>query len=585
VRRYIEDFALIGDLHTAALVGRDGTIEWLCVPRFDSPSAFASLLGDEDDGCWVLRPKDEVVESHRRYIGPTLVLDSTMRTRRGTVRIIDFMPRREDSPAIVRIVHGVEGSVTLHVRLACRFDYGRLPPWTRQIGDALTMTVGADAVALRSSVKLVIDPPDLVGEFTVRAEERHTFVLQWYPSHQDPPGARDAMAAYEETLELWEDWASRCEYHGEYQDEVVRSLATLKALTFEPSGGCVAAVTTSLPEKIGGDRNWDYRYGWIRDSAITIEALVAAGYREEARAWRDWVLRALAGAPEKLQIMYTVTGEPRIAEYVADWLRGYETSAPVRIGNAAYQQAQHGIYGYAIEAIFNSYQAGIEVDPEAWKMLRKMLDFASEHWSEPDSGIWEFRGRPLHYTHSRVMSWRAFDCAIAMAEASGTFDAPLDEWRKIRSRIHDDVCRHAFNKARNAFVQSYENDTIDASVLIIPIVGFLPVDDARVVTTIEAVERELCRDGFVMRAQGLEEGSFLLCNFWLAQCYALAGRIEEAHTLFERTVSIANDVGLLSEEFDVKAKRQLGNTPQTFSHASLIVTALAISKNVPASAL
>jgi GH15 family glucan-1,4-alpha-glucosidase len=588
MRRYIEDFALIGDLHTAALVGRDGKIEWLCVPRFDSSSAFASLISDDRHGYWLLEPEGPVLESRRRYIGATLVLETTLRTAEGCVRLIDFMPRRDDAPTIVRIVEGVEGNVQMRMKLACRFAYGRLPPWTRPLHGAVTMTVGGDAMALRSSVHLETERPDVLARFTVRAGHNETFVLQWYPAHEPPPKARDAARAYQGTLRHWQDWAKCCSYEGEYRDHVMRSVIVLKALTYEPTGGCVAAVTTSLPEKLGGSKNWDYRYAWIRDSSVTIEALVAAGFHEEARAWRDWLLRMIAGDPSQLQIMYTVTGEMRLDEYEADWLLGYEDSKPVRIGNAAYKQFQLGVYGEAMEAVYKAHDAGIEIDEDAWAMLVQMLTYLRKIWTAPDSGIWESRGEPLHYTHSRMMAWRAFDCAIRLMEREGC-PGPLNEWRAVRSRIHHEIMRNGFSSKRNAFVQAFENDELDASVLVAPLVGFLPPDHEAVRSTLEAIERELCVDGLVLRRTAdlerhkdgraeLEEGSFLLCNFWLVQNLALTGQIERARGLFERLLSLASDVGLLSEEYDVERRRLIGNFPQTFSHAALVTAATALSE-------
>jgi GH15 family glucan-1,4-alpha-glucosidase len=588
MRRYIEDFALIGDLHTAALVGRDGKIEWLCVPRFDSSSAFASLVSDDSFGCWLLEPEQTVVESRRRYIGPTLVLETTLRTADGCVRLIDFMPRRDDAPTIVRIVEGVEGNVHMRMHLACRFSYGRLPPWTRPLGDAVTMTVGGDAMALRSSVELDVQRPDVLAHFEMRAGHNESFVLQWYPAHEKPPKPRDATRAYHGSLNRWHDWSNLCSYTGEYYQQVLRSVIVLKALTYEPTGGCIAAVTTSLPEKLGGARNWDYRYAWVRDSAVTIKALVATGYCEEARAWRDWLLRMIAGDPSQLQIMYTVTGEPRIAEYEADWLAGYEHSRPVRIGNAAYEQFQLGVYGEAMQAIFKAHEAGIEIDEEAWAMLRQMLHYLGQHWSDPDHGIWESRRKPLHYTHSRIMAWLAFDCAVRLMERDG-YDGPLEEWRALRSRIHDDVMTNGFSRKRNAFVQAYENEELDASLLGAPLVGFLPADHERIRGTLDAIERELCIDGLVMRRTTdikrrkngnleLQEGSFMLCNFWLVQDLVLTGRRDRARALFERLLGLANDVGLLSEEYDVQARRLVGNVPQTFSHAALVTAATALSE-------
>jgi GH15 family glucan-1,4-alpha-glucosidase len=579
-RPLIEDLALIGDLHTAALVSRQGVIEWLCLPHFDSPACFASLLGDQRNGCWALAPSEPAVAISRRYRGETLVLETTVQTESGEVRVLDFMPRRIRAPVVMRIVEGLRGSVTMRTKIAHRFEYGSLPAWLQRSGDALTFTVGENATVLRSSVELHVDGPDAIAEFAVAAGESASFVLQWYPSYEDPPAALDPRQTLSETEELWRQWARRCRYQGPYRDAVVRSLITLKALTYEPSGGCVAAPTTSLPERLGGDRNWDYRYAWIRDSALTIEALITGGYDEEARAWRDWLLRVLAGAPEQLQIMYTITGGQRIDEYTLDDLAGYEGSRPVRVGNAAYRQFQLGMYGHLMDGAVMARAAGIEIDEAAWQMLVKLLEFVNEHWRDPDSGIWELRRRPRRYTGSAVMAWVAFDRAIAVAEASRR-DCPIDRWQKTRERIADEICRRGFSKRRNAFTQSFGSKKLDASLLLIPLVGFLPAGDERVAKTLAAIERELLFDGFVLRSSRSiarngqpNEGAFLACNFWLVQNYALLGRMEQARELFERLLGLSNDVGLLSEEYDVVQQRLVGNFPQTFSHAVLVNTAV-----------
>lgn len=580
IRPLIEDLALIGDLHTAALVSRQGTIEWLCLPHFDSGACFAALLGDERNGCWTLAPKEPAVAVARRYRDQTLVLETTLQTQSGEVRVIDFMPRRIRAPVVIRIVEGLSGSVTMRTQIAHRFEYGSLPPWVQRRDEALTFTVGENATVLRSSIELQVDGPDAVAEFAIAAGESASFVLQWYPSYEDPPGALDARQTLEETEELWRAWAGRCRYRGPYRDAVVRSLITLKALTYEPSGGCVAAPTTSLPERLGGDRNWDYRYAWIRDSALTIEALVTGGYDEDARAWRDWLLRVLAGAPEQLQIMYTITGAQRIDEYFLDALPGYEGSRPVRIGNAAYRQFQLGMYGHLMDAAVMARAAGIEIDPAAWQMLVKLLQFVNKHWRDPDYGIWELRRRPRRYTTSAVMAWVAFDRAIAVAQASDR-DCPIDQWRATRASIADEICKCGFSKRRGAFVQSYGSKKLDASLLLIPMVGFLPASDERVAGTLAAIERELLFDGLVLRSSRSiarngepNEGAFIACNLWLVQNYAMIGRMEEATALFERLLGLANDVGLLSEEYDVVRQRLVGNFPQTFSHAVLVNTAV-----------
>ena len=586
-RRYIEDFALLSDLHTAAIVSREGAVEWLCVPHFDSDSAFNSLLGNEDHGQWLLAPTLPL-RSSRRYLDDTLVLETTHETASGVVRVIDFMPRREEHPTLIRIVEGVSGTVEMKTLLAVRFNFGTLPPWTRWLGDALTMTVGGNGMALHTDVDVTITPPDVAATFTVRAGERKRFVVQWYPGHERPPSDGDADELLEKTVDNWRKWLSQCAYDGEHADWVKRSLAVLKGLTYEPSGGCIAAATTSLPENPGDAKNWDYRFAWIRDSAYTVDALVAAGFTEEARAWRDWLLRMLAGAPEQLQIMYSIVGDRHLEEYNVDWLPGYEGSQPVRIGNEAYTQFQLGIYGELMYALTTAHEHGIEIDCDAWQMLRKLLDYVESMWREPDSGIWESRGPGKHYTSSRIMAWSAFDCALRLIKNDG-YDGPVDRWEATRDAIHREVCEKAFDPGRNAFVQSYESNDLDASVLQIPIVGFLPISDERVRGTITAIENELLVDGFVMRTSSslemtgagdlkLKEGAFLACCSWLVQCYTLDGRIADAKALFDRVLGVSNDLGLLSEEYHPRQRRLLGNFPQTFSHATLVNAAVELSR-------
>lgn len=588
MRRYIEDFALLSDLHTAAIVSRQGAVEWLCVPHFDSDSAFNSLVGNDDQGQWLLAPVRAATALSWQYREDTLVLETTHETPEGTVRVIDFMPRREEHPTLVRIVEGVEGEVQMQTRLTVRFNFGKLPPWTRWIGDALTMTVGGNGMALHTDVDVSITPPDVEGTFTIRKGERKRFTLQWYPSHEEPPHGSDADDLLEKTTDNWQRWLSQCTYRGAHEDWVRRSLAVLKGLTYEPTGGCVAAPTTSLPEHLGSDMNWDYRFAWIRDSAYTVDALVAAGFTDEARAWRDWLLRMLAGAPDQLQIMYSVTGKRRLDEWTPEWLSGYEGSAPVRIGNQAYTQFQLGIYGELMSALTTAHEHGIEIDNDAWAMLTKLLDYVQKVWRDPDSGIWESRGEPKHYTSSRIMAWSAFDNALKLIEKDG-YDGPVERWKATREAIHREVCEKAFDQHKNAFVQCYENDELDASVLQIPIVGFLPIEDPRVQGTIAAVEKELMIDGFVMRKSTsiertgdgklhLKEGAFIACCSWLIQCYTLSGRLSDATALFDRVLAAAGDLGLLSEEYHPTEKRLLGNLPQTFSHATLVNAAVELSK-------
>jgi GH15 family glucan-1,4-alpha-glucosidase len=575
----IEDYALIGDRGTAALVGRDGSIDWLCLPRFDSGAVFAALIGETANGIWRLGPAGDVRSSTRRYRDDTLVLETTHACASGTTRVLDFMPAvRDPRPRLVRIVEGVDGNVDVAMQLRARFDYGDLPPWTRTIGDACTMTAVGDALALHASVPLTFEEHDPCASFTVGAGERQSFVLSWYPSHDDVPAAIDPAAALAATESWWRAWAAQIVPAPQYAALVKRSLMTLQALTYAPSGAAVAAVTTSLPEVIGGTKNWDYRYAWVRDSTFTISALLNGGLIDDARAWRDWVLCALAGRPENLQIMYSVTGERRIDEYELPRLAGYENSRPVRIGNAAYTQFQLGVYGETMGALALAHERGVEIDAPAWAMICVLLEHVETVWPEPDAGIWESRAEPRHYTHSKVLAWRAFDSAVKLIDAYG-YAGPRDRWQAVADRIHADVCAHAFDTRRNAFAQSYGSDALDAAVLLLPIVGFLPPADPRVRGTVAALEAELMRDGFMYRtsadpetsaAHADPEGAFLACNFWLVENYVLLGRVDEARALFERLAGIANDVGLLAEEYAPKAGRQVGNVPQTLSHAALV---------------
>lgn len=510
-----------------------------------------------------------------------------MRTAQGAIRCIDFMPRRVEQPVLVRIVEGVEGRVDVASTIACRFDYGSLAPWTRKIGDAYTATALGNGMALRTQAPTEVEESDIVSRFTVCPGDSAAFVLQWYPSHVEPPEARDPYRALKQTEREWEKWHRLCKYEGAYGDAVRRSLITLKALTHEPTGGCIAAATTSLPERFGGEKNWDYRYAWIRDSAFTIDALVEAGYQEEARAWRDWLLRMVAADAARLQIAYTVTGGRHLHEWEAHWLGGYEGSRPVRIGNQAYDQFQLGIYGEMMQAITSAHEAGIEIDDHGWQMLRSVTDYVCENWRRPDSGIWESREKRKHYTNSRVMAWLALDCALRIMERD-RFEGPRERYRSVREDIRADVLAKGYNERMRSFVESYESDALDASVLLIPIVGFLPAGDERVRSTVERIERDLLVDGFIVRHSEsigrhdgrttLHEGAFLACNAWLVQVYCLAGRIEDARALFERLLAIRNDVGLLSEEYDVERKRLCGNFPQTFSHCTLVNAAVALTK-------
>jgi GH15 family glucan-1,4-alpha-glucosidase len=577
----IEDYALIGDTHSAALVGRDGSIDWWCTPRFDSPACFAALLGTPDNGRWRIGPAGRVREVRRRYRDDTLVLETEFRTSSGTVRVVDCMPPRGKRPDIVRVVEGVDGSVDMEMELIVRFDYGAVIPWVERVDDVLRAIGGPDAVALRTPVHTHGKGYTTVSKFRISAGDRVPFTLTWYPSHERVPVAMDAVGELERTTKWWSDWIDRCGYAGEWRDEVARSLITLKALTFAPTGGIVASVTTSLPEKIGGVRNWDYRYCWLRDATFTLYALMMAGYDDEARAWREWLLRAVAGTPGSLQIMYGPAGERRLTECEIDWLAGYEGSKPVRIGNAASGQLQLDVFGELMDAMYQSNRAGLQAEARAWDVQVALMEHLESNWHEPDQGIWEIRGERQRFTHSQMMTWVAADRAVRSIEELDR-DGPVDRWRTLRDTIHSDVCANGFNAERNAFTQSYGSNALDASLLMMPLVGFLPADDARVISTVGAIERELMVEGLVLRYTGEEsvdglpegEGAFLACSFWLADYYALAGRDQEARALFERLCALRNDVGLLAEEYDPIGKRQLGNFPQALSHIPLVNTAL-----------
>ena len=582
----IEDYALIGDTHTAALVGRDGSIDWLCAPRFDSGACFTALLGSAEHGRWLLAPEGDVHRATRHYRDDTLVLETEFETDEGVVRIVDCLPVREDVCHVVRSVEGVRGRVPMRMDLVVRFDYGATVPWVRRLDGTLTAVAGPDGIALRTPIETQGRDLTTEARFSVGPGERVPFVLSWYPSHHEPPAPVDAAAAISDTEAWWREWSDRCTYQGPWRDAVHRSLITLKALTYAPTGGIVAAPTTSLPERIGGVRNWDYRYCWVRDATFTLYALMHGGYREEAGAWRDWLLRAVAGDPSQLQILYGLSGERRIPETQADWLPGYEGSRPVRLGNAAVDQLQLDVFGELMDALHVARRSGLEPEAAAWALQRHLIEFLESSWREPDEGIWEVRGGRRAFTHSRVMAWVAIDRAIKAVERFG-LDGPLDRWRRVRHDIHEDVCRHGYDPDRGAFVQSYGSTALDASLLLIPLVGFLPPDDPRVLGTVKAIERELMMDGFVLRystdtdtVDGLPagEGAFLPCTCWLADAYVQAGRHEEGQRLFERLIGIRNDVGLLSEEYDPTADRMLGNFPQAFSHVALVNTASNIAR-------
>jgi GH15 family glucan-1,4-alpha-glucosidase len=576
----IEDYALIGDTQTGALVSRDGSIDWLCLPRFDSGACFAALLGTREHGRWRIAPLGGIRQVTRRYRDRTLILETEFTTPSGVVRLVDFMPPRGHEPDVVRIVEGVTGEVEMDLDLVVRFDYGSVVPWVRRIDDDWTAIGGPDSLSLRTTVELRGVDLATQARFTVHEGERVPFVLTWHRSHESVQMIPDAFAALSDTQEWWRSWASAFTYQGPWKEQVLRSAITLKALTFAPTGGIVAALTTSLPEQLGGVRNWDYRFCWLRDATFTLFSLIHCGFHSEAAAWRNWLLRAAAGDPAKLQTMYGAAGERRLPELILDWLPGYEGAQPVRIGNAAVKQFQLDVYGEVLDALHVARSAGIELDASAWALEKVILDFVAGAWREPDEGIWEVRGPRRHFTHSKVLAWVAFDRAIKAVETFGA-NGPVDRWRQIRQEIHDDVCSRGFNEERQTFTQYYGSAEVDASLLQIPLVGFLPPEDPRVTGTIRAIETELKVDGFVRRyhthgeVDGLPEGegAFLACTFWLADAYVLQGRREEAQSLFERLLSLANDVGLLAEEYEPISRRQLGNFPQAFSHVSLINTA------------
>ena len=576
----LEDYALIGDCQTAALVGRDGSIDWLCFPRFDSGACFAALLGTPDHGRWQLAPASPVRVSQRRYRPDTLVLETEYATDDGAVRVIDCMPPRRDDPDVVRIVEGLQGEVAMRLELLIRFDYGSTVPWVRRMPEGLSAVGGPDALVLRTPVETRGVGLSTVAEFTVSAGQRVPFTLTWFPSHRAPPVAAPADAQLDETERWWTEWSSRCTYQGEWRDAVVRSLITLKALTYSPTGGMVAAPTTSLPEALGGVRNWDYRFSWTRDATFALYALMTGGYVEEARAWRAWLLRAVAGLPGDVRSLYGLAGERRLREVELPWLPGYENSAPVRIGNAAHEQFQLDVYGEVLDALYFAARLGLEADENAWRVQKALVEFVETAWQREDEGIWEVRGPRRHFTHSKVMSWVALDRAVKSVERFG-LEGPVDQWRKLRATIHDDVCDKGFDPVIGAFVQYYGSKDLDASLLMIPLVGFLPASDPRVLGTVRAIQEHLSFDGFINRyvtrpaVDGLPPGeaAFLPCTFWLADNLALQGRHRQAREIFERLLAVRTDLGLLAEEYDPAIRRLVGNFPQAFSHVGLVNTA------------
>lgn len=578
----IEDYGFLSDTETAALVGRDGSIDWLCMPRFDSPACFARLLGDEENGYWRISPRHPVRHTQRQYRGDTLILETEFQTDEGRVRLIDTMPLRDETPDIVRIVEGLEGSVEMVMKMVVRFDYGEVVPWVQHHDGGIVAKAGPDGLILRSDVETHGENLSTVAEFTVQRGERIAFVLTWFPSHLPPPGTIKSEKSLAQTEEFWREWSQQCESDNPWSEAVRRSLLVLKGLTYAPTGGIVAAPTTSLPERIGGERNWDYRYCWLRDATFTLLSLIAAGYTEEAAAWRDWLLRAAAGSPEQMQILYGVSGERRLHEYELTHLKGYENSLPIRIGNAAHEQFQLDVYGEVLDALYQARKAGLPTDEFALGLERHLVEFVIKNWREPDEGIWEVRGGRQNFTHSKMMAWVALDRAVRGAKAHG-HNGDLRKWESARDEIHREVCARGFHFRKDAFTQSFDSDLLDASLLVMPLVGFLPIEDPRVQGTVRAIERELMVDGFVMRydarrarpVDGLTcgEGAFLPCTFWLADCLHLMGRHTDAIDIFERLLSLRNDLGLLAEEYDPHQGIMLGNFPQAFTHVGLVNTA------------
>src|ERR1700716_258812 len=583
----IEDYGFLSDTQTGALVSREGCVDWLCLPRFDSAACFASLIGEKKKGHWLFTPAEEIDKLRRRYRGDTLIIETEIETKSGAVRLIDFMPPRGENPDIVRIIEGLRGEVPMQMELIIRFEYGLIIPWVRKAHDGLEAIAGPDALILRTPIETRGKDMTTVAEFTVKESERIPFVLTWFASHQEPPRAINPEHALRDTEKFWGKWAGHLRYSGPWKDAVMRSLITLKGLTYAPTGGLVAALTTSLPEAIGGVRNWGYSYCWLRDATFTLVTLMRVGYHDEAKSWREWLLRAIAGSASQMQIMYGVHGERRLDEREIPWLSGYENSKPVRIGNAASNQFQLDVFGEVLLAMQQSHELGLETDESDWRLQVQLMRFLESHWHEPDEGIWEVRGGRKHFTHSKMMAWLAFDRAIKLAEAcehSGKDHIP--RWKKTRDYIHHEVCERGYNRDKKAFTQFYGSDALDASLLMMPRVGFLPPSDERVRGTIEAIERELVQDGLVLRyrtdaenVDGLpgREGTFLPCSFWLVNCLHFIGRTDDAKAMFERLLTLRNDLGLIAEEYDPIAKRQLGNFPQAFTHLALVNSARILS--------
>jgi GH15 family glucan-1,4-alpha-glucosidase len=587
----IEDYALIGDLQTAALVDRQGSIDWCCFPRFDSGACFAALLGGPEHGRWLLAPAVPIVRTARRYRQDTLIVETVHETEEGSVRMIDLMPPRGHTPDIVRIVEGLSGNVAMRMELIIRYDHGRILPWVRTIEDSLVAIAGPDALCLRTPVAVRGQDMTTVGEFTVSPGERIPFVLTWYPSHERLPEITDPEEALNDAENYWLDWSRTFADHTDYHEEIRQSLLVLKAMTYAPTGGIVAAPTTSLPELVGGVRNWDYRFCWLRDATLTLLAMLKAGSSDEAIVWRAWLLRAIAGDPADMQIMYGIAGERRLDERELDWLPGHDGSRPVRVGNAASEQLQLDVYGEVIDALYQTRLSGAPADDDVWSLTRKLLEWLEDGWQMPDAGIWEVRGPARHFTHSKVMAWVAFDRAVKSVEEWGR-QGPVEKWRAIRDRIRAEVFEQGWSETKQAYVQSYGSQDLDASALLMPTVGFVAADDPRFVSTVDAIRKELTVDGLLLRyrtedeaereenVDGLPqgEGVFLPCSFWLASVLAMQGKIEEARELFERLLDLRNDVGLLSEEYDPRARRLLGNFPQAFTHLALIDTAFVLTE-------
>ena len=580
--RRIEDYALISDRLSAGLVGRDGSIDWLCFPRFDSEAIFAALLGGDENGHWRLAPRTGPTScTSRRYRGDTMVLETEWAGPGGTARVIDFMPERGEAPDVVRIVEGIDGRVEMRSELRFRFGYGDVVPWVRHLDGMLAAVAGPDAVWLASDVAHHGRDFASYADFTVEAGQSQAFVLTWNPSYRHRPNPVDPMAALVETERFWQSWSDRCTYDGAYRDAVLRSLLTLKALTYAPTGGIVAAATTSLPEEIGGARNWDYRFCWLRDATFTLQALVRTGYTEEAAEWREWLLRAIAGSPERLQILYGVAGERQVPERDLPWLKGHEGSRPVRVGNGAVDQRQLDVYGEVMDTLWLSRSYGLDPDEDAWRMQRGLMAWLETGWKEPDDGIWEVRGGRRHFTHSKVLAWVAADRAVRTIETM-ELDGPVERYRALRDEIHADVCAKGYDADRQTFTQSYGSTALDAALLLIPQVGFLPAHDERVRGTLRAVQQHLSVDGMLRRYDtdvtddGVPgtEGAFVACSFWLADALVMDGQVDAGREQFERLLTLRNDVGLLAEEYDVRAGRQLGNTPQAYSHLALVYSAL-----------